>query len=88
MESTVKMCLNKNVLIGVGTLLLVIFAASFFHPRTGRDWRVLGGFSAFAVALFTEMPPRSPAGWPLKAPTGGSATRSTQGSSPSWSDSS
>ncbi|MDT9692986.1 isoprenylcysteine carboxylmethyltransferase family protein [Streptomyces sp. P9(2023)] len=41
--------------MAVNTLLLVIFAASFFHPRTGRDWRVLGGLSAFAVALFTEM---------------------------------
>lgn len=42
-------------MVVVNTLLLVIFAGSFFHPRTGRDWRVLGGFSAFAVALFTEM---------------------------------
>ena len=32
-----------------------LFAASFFHPRTGRDWRVMGGFTAFLVALFTEM---------------------------------
>ncbi|MGH3682061.1 MAG: methyltransferase family protein, partial [Natronosporangium sp.] len=42
-------------LVVINTLVLVIFAASFFHPRTGRDWRALGGFSAFAVALFTEM---------------------------------
>lgn len=42
-------------LVVFNTVLLVLFAASFFHPRTKRDWRVLGGFSAFAVALFTEM---------------------------------
>ncbi|UQA91070.1 methyltransferase family protein [Streptomyces halobius] len=42
-------------LVVINTLLLVIFAGSFFHPKSGRDWRVLGGFSAFAVALFTEM---------------------------------
>jgi protein-S-isoprenylcysteine O-methyltransferase Ste14 len=35
--------------------LLIIFAASFFHPRSGRDWRAMGAFSAFLVALFTEM---------------------------------
>ncbi|MEV5450357.1 isoprenylcysteine carboxylmethyltransferase family protein [Streptomyces sp. NPDC052535] len=42
-------------LVVFNTVLLVLFAASFFHPRNRRDWRVLGGFSAFAVALFTEM---------------------------------
>jgi protein-S-isoprenylcysteine O-methyltransferase Ste14 len=35
--------------------LFLVFAASFFHPRTGRDWRAMGAFSAFLVALFTEM---------------------------------
>lgn len=42
-------------LVVVNTALVVLFAASFFHPRTKRDWRVLGSFSAFMVALFTEM---------------------------------
>jgi len=32
-----------------------MFAFSFTHPRTGRDWRSFGAFSAFIVALFTEM---------------------------------
>ena len=39
----------------VNTAVILIFAASFFHPKTGRDWRAFGGFSAFIVALFTEM---------------------------------
>jgi len=42
-------------LVIVNSLVFIIFAASFFHPRSGRDWRALGGFSAFIVALFTEM---------------------------------
>ncbi len=35
--------------------LFILFAASFFKPRTAQDWRTLGGFSAFVVALFAEM---------------------------------
>jgi protein-S-isoprenylcysteine O-methyltransferase Ste14 len=42
-------------LVVVNSLLVIVFAASFFHPRSKRDWRALGGFSAFVVALFTEM---------------------------------
>jgi protein-S-isoprenylcysteine O-methyltransferase Ste14 len=34
---------------------VILFAVSFFHPKSKRDWRALGGFSAFVVALFTEM---------------------------------
>ena len=43
------------VLVVLNSLLFIVFAVSFFHPRSSRDWRVLGGFSAFVVALFTEM---------------------------------
>lgn len=43
------------VLVIVNSLLFILFAISFFHPRTRRDWRALGAFSAFIVALFTEM---------------------------------
>ena len=43
------------VLVAVNSLIFIVFAASFFHPRSSRDWRALGGFSAFVVALFTEM---------------------------------
>jgi protein-S-isoprenylcysteine O-methyltransferase Ste14 len=42
-------------LVVLNTVVVAVFAASFFHPRTGRDWRVMGGFTAFLVALFTEM---------------------------------
>jgi len=31
------------------------FAFSFTKPKTRRDWRSFGAFSAFIVALFTEM---------------------------------
>lgn len=43
------------VLVVVNSAVFIIFAASFFHPSSGRDWRALGGFSAFIVALFAEM---------------------------------
>lgn len=42
-------------LVVFNSLLFILFAASFFHPQSKRDWRALGGFSAFVVALFTEM---------------------------------
>jgi len=42
-------------LVVLNTALFLVFAASFFHPRTSRDWRAMGAFSAFLVALFTEM---------------------------------
>lgn len=42
-------------LVILNTALFIVFAVSFFHPHTQRDWRVMGGFSAFLVALFTEM---------------------------------
>lgn len=42
-------------LVILNTALFVLFAVSFYHPKTKRDWRVMGGFSAFLVALFTEM---------------------------------
>lgn len=33
----------------------ILFAFSFFKPQAARDWRSFGAFSAFLVALFTEM---------------------------------
>lgn len=42
-------------LVIVNSAVFIIFAASFFHPRSGRDWKALGGFSSFVVALMVEM---------------------------------
>jgi protein-S-isoprenylcysteine O-methyltransferase Ste14 len=42
-------------LVVFNSALFIVFAASFFHPKSKRDWRVMGGFSAFVIALFTEM---------------------------------
>ncbi len=39
----------------VNAALFIFFAFSFFKPRTKRDWRSFGAFSAFLVALFAEM---------------------------------
>lgn len=39
----------------VNAAVFIIFAVSFFKPQTARDWRSFGAFSAFLVALFTEM---------------------------------
>ena len=40
------------VLVVFDSVLLIGFAATLFRPRTRRDWRVMGSFSAFVVALF------------------------------------
>lgn len=42
-------------LVIINSAVFIIFAFSFFKPRTPRDWRSFGAFSAFLVALFTEM---------------------------------
>jgi protein-S-isoprenylcysteine O-methyltransferase Ste14 len=42
-------------LVIINSLIFLIFAFSFFRPRTRQDWRTLGAFTAFIVALFTEM---------------------------------
>ena len=42
-------------LVIVNTLLFVVFGLSLFHPKTLRDWRAMGAYTAFLVALFTEM---------------------------------
>jgi protein-S-isoprenylcysteine O-methyltransferase Ste14 len=42
-------------LVVFNSALFILFAVSFFHPKSKRDWRVMGGFSAFVIALFTEM---------------------------------
>lgn len=42
-------------LVIISSAIFIIFAFSFVKPKTSRDWRSFGGFSAFIVALFTEM---------------------------------
>jgi protein-S-isoprenylcysteine O-methyltransferase Ste14 len=42
-------------LVFINSAVFIFFAFSFFKPQTKRDWRSFGAFSAFLVALFTEM---------------------------------
>ena len=42
-------------LVIINSLVFIIFAFSFTKPKTSRDWRSFSAFSAFIVALFTEM---------------------------------
>lgn len=46
---------NLWPLVIVNSAIFIVFAFSFTKPKTFRDWRSLGAFSAFLVALFTEM---------------------------------
>ncbi len=42
-------------MVVLNSALFIFFAFTFFKPQSGRDWRSFGAFSAFLVALFTEM---------------------------------
>ena len=42
-------------LVVINSLVFIIFAFSFAKPQSKRDWRSFGAFSAFIIALFTEM---------------------------------
>lgn len=42
-------------LVIINSVVFILFAASFTRLQTPRDWRTLGAFSAFILALFTEM---------------------------------
>ena len=42
-------------LVVVNSAIFIIFAFSFTKPKTKLDWRSLGAFSSFIVALFVEM---------------------------------
>ncbi len=43
------------LLVFINSAVFIIFAFSFTKPKTKRDWRSFGAFSAFIVALFAEM---------------------------------
>ncbi len=42
-------------LVVINAGIFIAFAFAYFRPKTRTDWRTLGMFSAFLVALFTEM---------------------------------
>lgn len=42
-------------LVIINSAIFIFFAFSFIKPKTRLDWRSLGAFSAFIVALFVEM---------------------------------
>lgn len=42
-------------LVAINSAIFILFAYSFAPPRSTRDWRSFGAFSAFLVALFAEM---------------------------------
>ncbi|MBK24574.1 MAG: isoprenylcysteine carboxyl methyltransferase [Halobacteriovorax sp.] len=42
-------------LVVLNSAIFIIFAFSFVKPKSATDWRSLGAFSAFILALFTEM---------------------------------
>lgn len=42
-------------LVIINAAIFIIFAFSFTKPKTATDWRSFGAFSAFIIALFTEM---------------------------------
>ena len=43
------------LLVVFNSAIFLMFAFSFFKPQTARDWRTLGAFGAFIIALFVEM---------------------------------
>jgi protein-S-isoprenylcysteine O-methyltransferase Ste14 len=43
------------MLVVLNSAIFIVFAFSFFKPRTARDWRSFSAFAAFVVALFVEM---------------------------------
>jgi protein-S-isoprenylcysteine O-methyltransferase Ste14 len=42
-------------LVVINSAIILFLVFSFWRPKTKRDWRAFGGFSAFIIALFTEM---------------------------------
>lgn len=42
-------------LVVLNSVIFIMFAFSFAKPESKRDWKSLGAFSGFIVALFTEM---------------------------------
>lgn len=55
MASTGMSAYGLWTLVIINTAIFLMFAFSFAPPQSKRDWRSLGAFSAFIVALFVEM---------------------------------
>lgn len=55
MESSSVPAYGLWLMVVVNSAIFIVFALSFFKPRSARDWRSFGAFSAFVVALFVEM---------------------------------
>ncbi len=43
------------LMVAINAGIFILFALSYLKPRKRREWRSLGAFTAFTVALFTEM---------------------------------
>jgi protein-S-isoprenylcysteine O-methyltransferase Ste14 len=41
--------------VALNIVVFVLFILTLYRPRTARDWRSFGAFTAFIIALFTEM---------------------------------
>jgi len=55
MDHTTEPAYGLWSLVIINSLVFMIFAFSFVKPQSSRDWRSFGAFSAFLIALFTEM---------------------------------
>ena len=55
MHGTDQSAYGLWLLVILNSAIFIIFAFSFTKPKSKTDWRSLGGFSAFVLALFTEM---------------------------------
>ena len=55
MDHTTEPGYGLWTLVIINSLVFIIFVFSFAKPQSSRDWRSFGAFSAFLVALFTEM---------------------------------
>ena len=55
MDSSTAPAYGLWSLVVINSLVFIIFAFSFAKPQDARDWRSFSAFSAFLVALFTEM---------------------------------
>ena len=43
------------LVVAINAAIVILFALSFLKPKRRWEWRSMGAFSAFVVALFTEM---------------------------------